>query len=541
MRLKLYFFTMNRLTLFLIGLLLLCFVASPTLYAQKFEDHKAYSSGKGAITAVKYSPDGKQFASGNINGMIIIRNSNTDELTHVFNEHSGEINSLSFHPDGRYLVSTSMDGSLKVWDLSTQKSVFTTQATEKLNDNQAPYYTFAYFSVDGQAMVFGGSEGEVYVNRPLSNNTAPGIISTYNNGYTCADYYYGDGNYLALGSKQNIKILDYYTKKVLKVMKTCNGWVQDVKYNYDGTLIGCLCDDGNFTVWNWESGDKVKSWYVTPPGPSTELSFSADGSYLVIGDSKNTPKVYNANTYQLLCTLDGHQNAVRSVDFHPKGKYIITGANDMMVKMWKWRQLFPNEEMPTPKEETPPQPPTPPAIPTPPVKTTPPPAQTDLPPLVVATPPAKTTQTKPKGPTVDDSPVQNIQSPLDTVQLKYNSRGVPEQLGDRKINTGKKSFVYTDKIDVYIYDQEVEDGDSISLFFNGEWVLKNYAIRKVKRKITLTLDPNGDNYLIVYAHNLGTRAPNTVAVNIFNGKFESQLLLQSDMRRSDAVNFKLSK
>lgn len=534
---------MKRTLYLLAALALLLSAFPPALFAQKFEDHKAYSSGKGSITAVKYSPDGKQFASGNVNGMIIIRDSNSDELTHVLTEHTGEINSLSFHPDGRYLVSTAMDGMLKVWDLQTKKSVFSIQAPEKLNDGQAPYYTFAYFSVDGQAMVFGGSEGEVYVNRPLSNNTAPGVISTYNSGYSCADYYYSDGNYLALGSKQNIKILDYYTKKVLKVMKTCNGWVQDLKYNADGTQIGCLCDDGNFTVWNWETGEKIKSWYATPPGPSTELSFSADGSYLVIGDSKNTPKVYDATTFQLLCTLDGHQKAVRSVDFHPKGKYIITGANDMMVKMWKWRQLFPNEQLPA-AQDTPPEPvsPQPEPAPAPPPKPAAP-KIVELPPLA-----ANTNKTQPSAPTskpktrnVDDSPVQDIQSPLDTVQLKYNSRGIPEQLGDRKINSGKKSFVYNNQIDVYIYDQEVEDGDSISLFFNGEWVLKNYAIRKIKRKITLDIDPNGDNYLIVYAHNLGKRPPNTVAVNIFNGKFESQLLLQSDMYRSDAISFKLSK
>lgn len=526
--------------------LVLClFTTFAALQAQRFEDFKAYGSGQGNITCVKYNANGTAFAAGNSLGIIALRDVARDTMPIFLNGHSTEINHLSFHPNGNYLISTDIGGLLNVWDLKAGKTIYSTTAKEVIKDGNTPIFTFAYFSIDGQAMVFGGSEGEVYVNRPLSPNTAPGTILQHSTGYTCADYYYDDGNYLAIGSKNEVKLLDYFTKKVLKVMKTCDNWVQDVRYNADGTEIGCLCDDGNFTVWNIESGEKVRSWMASPPGPSTELSYSKDGNYLVIGDSKSTPKVFNAKTGKLLSSLLGHRQAVRSVDFHPSGKYIITGANDRLVKVWRWKETFDDAVVPEPEPEKPivaekpkiePKPKT---IPKPIIKPV-----ADLPPpvahkIILPMPTATSTERTRKSEEFDNAPLENKLSVFDTVKLKFNARGIPDSLGDRRVNTGKKEFVRSNVIDVFVYDQEVEDGDIISLYFNGEWILKEYTLKSIKRKITLTLNPSGDNHLVVYAHNLGTKPPNTVAVTIFDGKDERKLALSSSLRNSDSVNFKV--
>ena len=526
---KYSFESIRILFLYLFCLLLLQLPVG--VMAQKFEDYKAFSSGKGNITAVRYSPDGKTFASGNEYGTILIRDVNSNDILHHFNQHTGAINHLSYHPEGNYLISTSNDGTLLVWDIAKKSVAYSTKATKSVNQGN-PYFTFAYFSVDGQAMVFGGMDGEMRVCRPLSSNTSAGTITVNADGFTASDYYYGDGNMLAVGTRQSVKIVDFYSKKTLKVLQTCQGWVQDVKYSADGTQIGCLCDDGNFTIWNWESGTKEKSWYATPPGPDTQVSFSPDGNYLVVGDTRNKPKVWDLKTGKELCTLEGHQGSVRCLDFHPKSKYILSGANDQMVKMWKWRQLFPDEQIPKPEPK--------PEVVVPTKETVKPVAPAPKPVTDVSVAQKKETPKRPLE-EIDDSPVGKIESPLDTVTLNFNERGVPDSLGDRRVNTGKREIAYSDQIDLFLYDAEYEDGDKISINFNGEWVLKEYTLRRVKRKITLHLKPDSDNYLVVYAHNEGTRPPNTVAVSVFNGRFERKLGLSSDMKNSDAINFRLSK
>lgn len=540
----------------------LILVANHRIYAQRFEDFKGYViPGKGKVTSVKYNHAGTAFARGYSSGTVMFWEIANDDKKGIMPTelvgHKAEINHISFHPDEPYLITSDLAGVLNVWDLRTQKAIFTTTAKEVIKDGNKPIFTFAYFSIDKRAMVFGGSEGEVYVNRPLSNNTAPGIIAKHNAPLTCADYYsegeegdFSDGNYLALGSKGEVKILDYFTKKVLKVMKTCNGYVQDLRYNASGTEIGCLCDDGNFTVWNINTDEKVRSWFASPPGASTELSYSKDGNYLVIGDSKNTPKVFDAKTGKQLSVLFAHTQAVRSVDFHPSSKFILTGSDDAQVKVWKWVQTYENAVIPEPpKPIEPPKKPAPPVVPTPPVvvekpKTAP---TAELPPPVVANKPKTMLNNTPsinthtrKAEEFDNALLENKLSVFDTVKLKLNARGIPDSLGDRRVTTGKKEFVRSTTIEVSVYDQEKEDGDMISLYFNGEWVLKEYTLKPIKRKITLTLNPDGDNHLVVYAHNLGTMPPNTVAVTVFDGKDERKLALSSSLRNSDSVNFKVN-
>ena len=88
---------------------------------------------------------------------------------------------------------------------------------------------------------------------------------------------------------------------------------------------------------------------------------------------------------------------------------------------------------------------------------------------------------------------------------------------------------------------EYEDGDTISLYLNGQWLLKQYALKTKKKTIKVRLHPDGDNFFVLYAHNEGTKPTNTASVSISDGKMEHILTLKSDMRVSDMVNLKVAK
>jgi len=92
-------------------------------------------------------------------------------------------------------------------------------------------------------------------------------------------------------------------------------------------------------------------------------------------------------------------------------------------------------------------------------------------------------------------------------------------------------------IDVYIYDNHLIDGDTLSIFFNGEWVLRNYGVVKEKKKITLNLLENTNNYMVLFAENLGTKPPNSAVVFFQDGKQKRYITLNSDMTECSAINF----
>ena len=58
------------------------------------------------------------------------------------------------------------------------------------------------------------------------------------------------------------------------------------------------------------------------------------------------------------------------------------------------------------------------------------------------------------------------------------------------------------EVTLAIWDDALEDGDSISLNINGEWLVKGFAVKKKPQFLKVTLQP-GQNSIIFIADTLG--------------------------------------
>ncbi len=143
-------------------------------------------------------------------------------------------------------------------------------------------------------------------------------------------------------------------------------------------------------------------------------------------------------------------------------------------------------------------------------------------------------------PEEDTPPLPPEQEPndLNNIQLTYTKRDIPAKLGGRTVLTGKSVIINSDEISISVFDNEREDGDTVSLYLNGQWILREHLLTKNKTTVTVKIDRNADNYLILYAHNQGLVPPNTCSLTISDGKKEKYILLSSDLKNSDSVKFK---
>jgi len=85
-----------------------------------------------------------------------------------------------------------------------------------------------------------------------------------------------------------------------------------------------------------------------------------------------------------------------------------------------------------------------------------------------------------------------------------------------------------------IWDDAVEDGDSISININGDWIAKGFPVKKRTQYITVTLKP-GPNTINFVADNLGSIPPNTSVLEIIDGKKRKSFMLETVMGENNLI------
>ncbi len=111
----------------------------------------------------------------------------------------------------------------------------------------------------------------------------------------------------------------------------------------------------------------------------------------------------------------------------------------------------------------------------------------------------------------------------------------------RKISYVKELVFDNEKVSIDIWDHGRQDDDVVSIYLNGETIISKHLLTYRKKRITFTLDPSKSNDLFLYAHNLGKFPPNTVAIEITDGKTKEDIVLNSDLKSCEAVLIKIKK
>lgn len=117
-----------------------------------------------------------------------------------------------------------------------------------------------------------------------------------------------------------------------------------------------------------------------------------------------------------------------------------------------------------------------------------------------------------------------------------DSPNVPSTFNGRPVETQGTVYVNSKDVTFYVWDSEIIDGDRISLIVDGDTILSDYTLTGTKRAIAHKLDNKGYNYVLLYAHNVGSLPPNTAALSIDDGDKEQVLVLSADLQTNGAYS-----
>ena len=99
----------------------------------------------GRVTAVAFSPDGKQLASASGDRTVRLWDAATGATLQMLEGHSNRVTAVAFSPDGKQLASASDDRTVRLWDKATG-------ATLQMLEGHSELVTAVAFSPDGKQL-----------------------------------------------------------------------------------------------------------------------------------------------------------------------------------------------------------------------------------------------------------------------------------------------------------------------------------------------------------------------------------------------------
>jgi COMPASS component SWD1 len=89
----------------------------PFVLAQDYPESTTATLRSGFSTCIRFNRGGDLLASGRVDGLIVIFDTETNGVARKFSGHKRQVQSLSWSKDSRYLLSASQDCECFLWDV----------------------------------------------------------------------------------------------------------------------------------------------------------------------------------------------------------------------------------------------------------------------------------------------------------------------------------------------------------------------------------------------------------------------------------------
>ncbi len=292
--------------------------------------------GKGQITDMEYSPNGKLLAVSTPIGIWLYdvetgaevamftgyKFSSIAQFRNNLNRIIYYNTDITFSPDGKTLAATCWDDNIRFWDVQTHQI----KATLEVKGGVWK----VLFSADGNTLISAGG----FIQLWNANSLQHKFTFTEDYGYFTSIAISSDGTTLASASNdERIDLWDIKNGKHIAKIHDRTDSDKVLAFSPDGTILACRGPNKTVRLWDTKTRKRLKMLIGHKKSVET-IAFSPDGKTLASGSWDKTIMLWDVQSGKHKTTLTGHKDGIRTLTYSPNGDTLASGGHDGTIRFW---------------------------------------------------------------------------------------------------------------------------------------------------------------------------------------------------------------
>jgi WD40 repeat protein/serine/threonine protein kinase len=278
-----------------------------------------------------FSPDGRQLATGTMDGTVTIRDSRTGQIVHELEHETALLGGallrdMVFSSDGRYLAAARHDGKIRVWDPSSGQLLHTFEA------HKGPAWQVA-FSPDSRTVASGGSDRSVRL-WDVTSGQALQVFSAHPSAVKGVAFRPDGRSVVAACDDGTVKVWDVETERETfsfhdeLLANPSRAW-----FSPDARRLAWSCFDGFIRIWDTTTG-RLEINQLSNTHQCRAVAFSPDGTRIAVAGFDGTIRLLDGTSGREMLTIFAHNSLVAGVTFSPDGDRLASSSYDHAVRIW---------------------------------------------------------------------------------------------------------------------------------------------------------------------------------------------------------------
>ncbi|MBI4867265.1 MAG: serine/threonine protein kinase [Candidatus Wallbacteria bacterium] len=295
------------------------------------------SPGRRPQLAVAFSPDGRAVAFAGHDGVIRVRDIETQSETAALSGHAGWVGALGYARAGELLVSGGEDGTLRVWDARSGA------ARAAVRAHTAPVLALAIDRAGARVMTAGADQTMACWELAEGTSSQPGLLWRQQQpvaGLGALDIDLAGSRVVAASGQQSVPLRDVTSGELKIAVVDTASPARIARFSPDGTVLalgGCPDEDGRHVLlWDLEKW-QAAAVLAGHQGPVTAMAFGPGGGLLATASDDMTIRVWTLGNRQEALVLEGHADAVHDLAFSPDGQTLVSAGRDGTMRLWDVR------------------------------------------------------------------------------------------------------------------------------------------------------------------------------------------------------------